>query len=170
MEDQFFANASAVDADLNYQGQAGYESLRTHCNSGIDIVTLAFVNNSPESQASGYPGTNFAGHCGAATYNNTEGVSSNLLSECVDIINSISYCQDQGVKVLLSIGGVYSSYSNYTVSSTQNGQKFAEFLYKAFGPYDASWHGPRPFDNGTHRTHVDGFDFDIEGAFGMSAP
>lgn len=74
----------------------------------------------------------------------------------------IPYCQKRGVKVLMSIGGVWSNDADYRVSTEQNGRDFSDFLWGAFGPYNTSWTGPRPFDfNGTHNA-VDGFDFDIE--------
>lgn len=79
----------------------------------------------------------------------------------------IPYCQERGVKVLLSIGGDYTLTSDYKVTTEQNGEDFAEFLYKAFGPYDPFWEGPRPFDaSETEHSVVDGFDFDIEAKFG----
>lgn len=80
----------------------------------------------------------------------------------------IPYCQEKGVKVLLSIGGVYDpAVSNYEVTTEENGEYFAEFLYGTFGPYDAEWNDPRPFDfSETEHTAVDGFDFDIEWDFG----
>lgn len=57
--------------------------------------------------------------------------------------------------------------SNYLVTSEENGVDFADFLYKAFGPKDDSWTGPRPFDvDEDTPTVVDGFDFDIEEYFG----
>ena len=149
------------------KGQAGTEALSTHCDSGVDFVTLAFVNNSPENEPSGYPGDNFADHCYAGYYNNSAGVQSQLLSDCPGIQGSVGYCQQQGVKVLLSIGGEYSATSNYEVTTTDNGVEFATFLYKAFGPYDPTWDGPRPFDTADEHVAVDGFDFDIEADFGM---
>lgn len=126
---------------------------------------MSFVNQAPEHTESGYPGTNFAGHCAAGVYSNKNGVASSLLSECYTIKEGIPYCQQRGVKVLLSIGGVYNEAgSNYKVTTDDKGVDFADFLYKAFGPYDQSWDGPRPFDSddGTTRPAVDGFDFDIE--------
>lgn len=135
------------------------------------MVTLGFVNKSPENDPSGYPGTNFAAHCWATTYKNEDNVSSSLLDNCRTIQEDIPYCQDRGVKVLLSIGGQYNDEeNNYSVSSKSAGVEFAEFLYKAFGPYDESWDGPRPFDSVADGTHpaVDGFDFDIEAELGKS--
>jgi chitinase len=131
-------------------------------------VTLSFVNKAPEHSASGYPGTNFAGHCWAGTYKNKDNVTSELLSECYYMKQDINYCKSKGVKVLLAIGGVYNTGdSNYAVSTEQNGEDFADFLYSAFGPYKKSWDGPRPFDASTDdHTSVDGFDFDIEATLG----
>lgn len=150
------------------KGQYGLEPLRNYCDTGIEYVTLGFVNVAPENDISGYPGTNFAGHCWAGVYSNKDDVPSRLLSECWDIKTDISYCQEQGVKVLLSIGGDYNPISSdYEVTSENNGADFAEFLYKAFGPYDPFWDGPRPFDvSETEHSVVDGFDFDIEAALG----
>ena len=140
--------------------------LRTYCDSGIDYITLAFVNSAPEHEESGYPGTNFGSHCWAGTYTHN-GVESNLLNNCVDIKGDIPYCQSQGVKVLLSIGGVYNATTaNYEVSTDQNGVDFADFLYSAFGPLDPTWDGPRPFDTDDEPAAIDGFDFDIEEDFG----
>lgn len=89
---------------------------------------------------------------------------SNLLSHCTSLQNDIPYCRAKGVKVILSIGGVYdSASSNYLVPDNSTGTEFATFLYNAFGPYNSSWTGPRPFDSSpTDHTSVDGFDFDIE--------
>ena len=148
------------------QGQSGYDRLRDYCDTGINYVTLAFVYESPENNPSNYPGTNFAGHCWAGTYSNEDGIGSNLLSECHTIKEDVGYCQEKGVKILLSIGGDPVG-KKYEVTTEENGKYFAEFLYGAFGPYDEEWNGPRPFDaSETEHTAVDGFDFDIEWYFG----
>ncbi|KAF4994410.1 hypothetical protein FGRMN_5829 [Fusarium graminum] len=141
-----------------YWGQLGSDPLKAYCDSRPEYVTLSFVNQAPENTESGYPGTNFAGHCAAGTY---EG--SSLLTECYAIMDGIPYCQERGVKVLLSIGGVYNEQgSNYKVSTDDKGVDFANFLHNAFGPYDPHWDGPRPFDKEDSHPAVDGFDFDIE--------
>ncbi|KAF5552502.1 endochitinase 2 precursor [Fusarium phyllophilum] len=161
-----FPGGSGLSLGLNgYWGQLGSDSLKSYCDSAPEYVTLSFVNQAPEHTESGYPGTNFAGHCAAGVYSNKNGVASSLLSECYTIKEGIPYCQERGVKVLLSIGGVYKEAgSNYKVTTDDKGVDFADFLYKAFGPYDQTWDGPRPFDSddGTTRPAVDGFDFDIE--------
>src|SRR3569833_2973451 len=137
-------------------------------DSAVDFVTIAFVMESPEvDQDTGYPRTNFGDHCSGETYSKN-GKSSHLLSGCKLIAEDIPKCQQMGKKVLLSIGGVFddTGIANYTVSSIQNGLDFADFMWYAFGPYNSSWAGPRPFDlDETHRASVDGFDFDIEKRF-----
>ncbi|KAK6952115.1 hypothetical protein Daesc_006647 [Daldinia eschscholtzii] len=163
------------DYKLNaYWGQTGpdTDTLGKHCESdSIDYVTLGFVNNSPENgNGTGYPGTNFAAHCAAEVYVNNNR-NSKLLSSCSFIKDDIKKCQQLGKKVLLSIGGVYSSSSNYTLSSVQAGIDFADFLYQAFGPYKSGYKGPRPFDiSSTEHTTIDGFDFDIETKFSKTTP
>lgn len=144
-----------------YYGQQGNNELADVCNSGVDYVTLAFVNVSPENGgASGYAGDNFANHCYAGYYDDSV-----LLHDCPPITNGWQTCKDNGVKLILSIGGVFSSSSNYSVSSDANAVDFANFLWGSFGPYDAAYDGPRPFDvDGVHNS-VDGFDFDIEEKF-----
>jgi len=114
--------------------------------------------------ATNYPTTNFAAHCAADVFEKN-GVKSRLLSACTLIQADIQYCQSKGKKVLLSIGGVWGGdpAHAYNVSSVANGQYFSEFLWKAFGPVDPTWSGPRPFDiDQAHPTVLDGFDFDIE--------
>ncbi|KAI1801734.1 glycoside hydrolase superfamily [Daldinia bambusicola] len=163
------------DYKLNaYWGQSGpdTDTLGKHCESdSIDYVTLGFVNNSPENgNGTGYPGTNFAAHCAAEVYVNNN-KDSKLLSSCSFIKEDIKKCQRLGKKVLLSIGGVYSSSSNYTLSSVEAGIHFADFLYQAFGPFKTGYRGPRPFDiSSTERITVDGFDFDIETNFSDQQP
>src|SRR3569833_110204 len=151
------------------QGQNGATRLSDVCASNdVDYVTLAFAVQSPENDGStGYPGTNCGTQGGSAVYK-VNGQDSNLLSDCQAIKEDISVCQAMGTKILLSIGGVYDqTAANYAISSEQNGRDFADFMWKAFGPYDPSWTGPRPFDLSTSQHNsVDGFDFDIEKKFG----
>jgi chitinase len=161
-------NFRAMKTDYCVKGQNGNETLMSHCNSGIDYVTLSFVNNSPENEPSGYPGDNFGAHCWAVYYNNPAGVQSQLLETCHDIQGSIEYCQQQGVKVLLGIGGVYGPGSNYSVSAG-NGAEFATFLNNAFGSYVPGLDVPRPFDDGDHHVRVDGYLLDLETNMSMSA-
>ena len=146
--------------DFNTQGQSGYDNLGTFCDSGVSYVTLSSINVSPQNGPDNVPGSNFAGHCIGTNYILPDGTVTDLKDPCSDIGPWIPYCQEQGVKVLLSIGGALG---DYEVTSVSNGQYFAEYLYKAFGPYDSSWDGARPFGNDS----VDGFDFDIEYNYGQ---
>jgi chitinase len=54
----------------------------------------------------------------------------------------------------------------YQLNGIADGQKFADFLWGAFGPQTATWLAqklPRPFDGPDGQAvEVDGFDFDIE--------
>lgn len=167
-------SATTTGSNVNvYWGQNGGDNLTTICQNDptFDYITLGFVNVSPENGgASGYPGDNFAAHCWASWYTNN-GAQSQLLSECPYLTPAISICQRLGKKVLLSIGGVYGTDSNYTISNYDNGADFASFVWNAFGPYNEDWvanGGPRPFDNGDIHNAVDGYDFDLESEYGKS--
>ncbi|KAI1487652.1 glycoside hydrolase superfamily [Biscogniauxia mediterranea] len=162
------------DFKLNtYWGQSGYgDTLGQYCTlEGIDYVTLAFVNNSPEhGDGTDYPGTNFASHCAADVYVKGDRYSK-LLRGCSSIVDDIKTCQDLGKKVLLSIGGVYTAANDYSISSVEKGQEFADFMFDAFGPFVDGYRGPRPFDKSeTDHTCIDGFDFDIEYMFEDQEP
>ncbi|CAK7245352.1 MAG: Chitinase 2 [Sporothrix thermara] len=149
-----------------YFGQVGTDRLSSYCDSGgFDMVTLAYISASPETDpATEYPASNFGLHCGAGVYmvNKT---ASRLLSDCTMLSQDILYCQRLGKKVLLSVGGIWGpdAEHNYDVSTPENGEYFAEFLWKSFGPSYPSWTGPRPFDTlSANHTVLDGFDFDLE--------
>lgn len=166
-----------------YFGQQGTERLKTYCDTpGFEYVTIGFVNQSPEQDTKSglnLPGTNFANHCTGGYYKGSNGVNSPLLSQCGVLSADVRYCQKKGKKVLLSIGGVYDKEkANYKISSPPEGEKFAEFIWGAFGPYKSTWKwpagkgkGPRPFDDsyaaeaGDEHFVFDGFDFDIEEKF-----
>ncbi|KAH7157435.1 glycoside hydrolase superfamily [Dactylonectria estremocensis] len=157
----------APSGGLNgYWGQYGSDPMKSYCDSGVEFITLSFVNSAPEHEASGWPGTNFAGHCPGDVYMYGEDnqLKSNLWKNCYLIQEGIPYCQSLGVKVLISIGGDYNEQtSNYAVSTEEKGRDFADILYSIFGPKQDSWTGPRPFDSDLYGTQsVDGFDFDIE--------
>lgn len=134
----------------------------------MQYATLSFINSAPEHDPTGneYPSINFSSFCGAAGYIGPNGMETALLKDCASLKADIPYCQSQGVKVILSIGGEYGPSNNYAVTSDENGEYFAEFLYNAFGPYNDKWGGPRPFDSDSGSVAVDGFDFDIEAKLG----
>ncbi|PFH56341.1 hypothetical protein XA68_16701 [Ophiocordyceps unilateralis] len=169
------ASGAAYGALNGYWGQSSGPDLRTFCDSGIHYATLGFVNLAPENDRSSaaFPGINFSSHCWAGAFTGKSGDATQLLSHCESIKNDIPYCQAKGVKVILSIGGEYRKpkdaadiSSDYKVTSPDNGEHFADFLYGAFGPFSEHWKGPRPFDDGPDKhVAVDGFDFDIEAMF-----
>ncbi|KAM3545463.1 hypothetical protein ARSEF1564_001625 [Beauveria bassiana] len=149
-----------------YWGQSGppNESLRQRCDEGADYISLSFVTSSPEKNPdTGYPGINFAAHCWAEVFE-VDGKKSKLFRHCGTIKDDLQYCRDKGIKMLLAIGGEWNKdTADYRVTTENNGRKFANFLWGAFGPYKSSWTGPRPFDKSdTERSAIDGFDFDLE--------
>ncbi|CAK7226666.1 Chitinase 2 [Sporothrix bragantina] len=156
---------AASKKTLGVNGQIGSDRLSSYCDSGgFDTITLASISASPETDpATNYPASNFGPHCGAAVYmvNNT---ASHLLDDCTTLSQDILHCQKLGKKVLLSVGGIWGPdpEHDYSVTTPEHGEYFAEFLWKAFGPNYPSWTGPRPFDTPSENpTVVDGFDFDI---------
>ncbi|PNY27206.1 Endochitinase A1 [Tolypocladium capitatum] len=159
-------NVGTFGALNGYWGQHPGRELRTICDSGIEYATVGFVNLSPEHDPSeaGYPGINFSSHCWGTSFPGVVGKPSKLLDHCASLMTDIPYCQSRGVKVILSIGGEYSTTdNNYAVSTEEKGEHFADFLYNAFGPYNKNWNGPRPFDpNPWDHVAVDGYDFDLE--------
>ncbi|KAK1454231.1 endochitinase [Colletotrichum cuscutae] len=152
-----------------YWGQYGQttDRLSSYCDApGVTSVSLSFVTYSPKNSA-GYPGTNFAGHCGGEVYykNPKTGEDTKLIMNCDYIKKDIQYCQAKGIKVLLAIGGYCPTGGpcSYDIDSEQDGHEFGDLLHKTFGPYDQGWNGPRPFDiSETEHIAVDGFDFDLE--------
>jgi chitinase len=98
---------------------------------------------------------NFGNACGGAYYTTPDGKETKMMASCSAIGADISYCQEKGKKVLLSIGGASS---DVYVASESTAKDFADHLWGAFGPKKSSWSGPRPFGDAC----VDGFDFDIE--------
>lgn len=137
----------------------------------MDYIPLGFINLFP-AQANGWPGSNYASSCWAEYYDapGYHGVDNNtnnlLLSHCPGMAQDIQYCQSQGKKILLSLGGATPEYN---LTGAVDGVAFADFLWGAYGPLTDAWAGkPRPFDPlpGTEGegipTIVDGFDFDIE--------
>ncbi|CAK7233286.1 Chitinase 2 [Sporothrix curviconia] len=160
------APALGLAATKTPGGQIGTDGLASYCDSGgFDTVTLAYISASPETDpATDYLASNFGPHCGAGVYmvNNT---ASRLLSDCTTLSQDILHCQKLGKRVLLSVGGIWGPdpEHNYSVTTAENGEHFAEFLWKAFGPNSPDWTGPRPFDTlSESHTVLDGFDFDIE--------
>ncbi|XP_071735424.1 acidic endochitinase SE2-like [Rutidosis leptorrhynchoides] len=121
-----------------YWGQHTDEgSLSSACATGnYQFINIGFLNNFGNGQT---PTLNLAGHCDPA-------------STCSSLTSDIQACQNQGVKVFLSLGGEVGSYS---LSSPQDAQQVADYLWNKFlgGQSDS-----RPLGNAV----LDGIDFDIE--------
>ncbi|CAI8589787.1 unnamed protein product [Vicia faba] len=134
----FTVKASPSDAGIAiYWGQnLGDGSLSSTCNTGnYKIVLLAFLNVFGAGRT---PIWNFAGHCGD-------------WSPCTKLEPEINYCQQKGIKVLLSLGGAIGPYS---LSSPNDAKVVGDYLYTnflsgQFGPLGS--------------VTLDGIDFDIEG-------
>jgi chitinase len=147
-----------------YWGQSGLgENTRLihYCRTfKPEYVSVSFMHYSPENAGGAYPGTNFAGHCGAEVYYYNR--RKTLLGNCPQVAEDVNACKKLGVKILLSLGGAYGNVSLATVAA---GEAWASFLYKAYGPYRAGVNVPRPFDFGNQTFVIDGFDFDLEQRF-----
>ncbi|KAI4263362.1 MAG: hypothetical protein L6R42_001488 [Xanthoria sp. 1 TBL-2021] len=163
--------AASFDAGANtnmavYWGQGPNQQRLAHfcADSSIDIIPIAFLNVFPDQVNGGYPGTNFGNQCGPETFKNKDGSDSPLLSNCPLIGPDIKTCQAMGKKLLLSLGGAIPT--NQSINNDESAVAFAHFLWNAFGPEDATYHGPRPFGDAV----IDGFDFDIESAITGNDP
>jgi hypothetical protein len=101
-----------------YWGQNGYEgTLAEACATGYyGIVNIAFLYKFGGGQT---PMINLAGHCDPTNMG------------CVGISSDIKSCQNQGIKVMLSIGG---GAGNYTLSSADDARQalLNYFLYIIF--------------------------------------
>jgi chitinase len=145
-----------------YWGQGAYQSplSRVCADPSIDVVNIAFVNEFP-NKVGDFPNTNFGNACGGAFYKHPTDPNQDkkLLASCPSITEGIKVCQDNGKKVLLSLGG--GEPTSYYLPSEEVAKYFAEFLMGAFGPVTKEWtakNGPRPFGDAV----VDGFDLDLE--------
>ncbi|KAG6745653.1 hypothetical protein POTOM_050152 [Populus tomentosa] len=126
------------------QGQDGNEgSLADTCNSGnYQFVNVAFLSRFGNDQP---PELNLAAHCDPSA------------GTCTGISNDIRSCQNQGIKVLLSIGGGAGSYS---LSSADDAAQVANYIWNNFlGGQSSS----RPLGDAI----LDGVDFDIESGSGQ---
>lgn len=124
-----------------YWGQNGNEgSLADTCSTGnYAFVNLAFLTTFGNGQT---PVLNLAGHCDPSS------------GGCTSLSSDIQSCQNQGIKVLLSLGGASGTYS---LTSSDDAQSVATYLWENFlGGTPSS--GSRPLGAAV----LDGIDFDIE--------
>jgi len=145
------AVSAAFDANSNdnvvvYWGQASagfQDDLSTYCESDdIDLVILSFMIGFPGTND--IPTLNFAGAC-YETF-------SNGLLKCDKIAQDIKTCQNNGKKILLSLGGAVGSYG---FTDDSQAETFASTLWDMFLEGSSE---TRPFGDAI----IDGFDFDIE--------
>ncbi|XP_062155720.1 acidic endochitinase-like [Alnus glutinosa] len=132
-------NGSQAGVITVYWGQNGNEgSLAATCATGnYDIVNIAFLSTFGNGQT---PSINLAGHCNPT------------INGCTGLSNDIKACQNQGIKVMLSIGGAAGT---YTLSSADDARNVANYLWNNFlgGQSDS-----RPLGDAV----LNGIDFDIE--------
>ncbi|KAJ5160960.1 chitinase 2 [Penicillium canariense] len=138
-----------------YWGQNGGNTiedndLSMYCvpTAGIDIIVLAFLY--------GYGNGN-------TIASGTIGQSCSILPngesvQCENLAAAIKKCQENGVKVLLSLGGAMGAYS---LSSQQEAGAIGQHLWDAYGNTKNDF-VHRPFG----ATFVNGWDFDIEASRG----
>ncbi|PON97274.1 Endo-beta-N-acetylglucosaminidase [Trema orientale] len=122
-----------------YWGQTEIEgTLEETCSSGnYDIVNIAFL---PVFGNGRDPMMSLGGHCDTQL-DAWDSLSSEIIS-----------CQEEGIKVTLSIGG---GAGNYSLASSEDAREFADFLWNNFLGGDSL---SRPFGEAV----LDGIDFDIE--------
>ncbi|XP_056160099.1 hevamine-A-like isoform X2 [Syzygium oleosum] len=122
-----------------YWGQNGNEgTLASTCATGrYAYVNLAFLYKFGSGQT---PQINLAGHCDPAS------------GGCTSISSGIRSCQNQGIKVMLSLGGGVGSYS---LASQADARNVADYLWNNFLGGTSS---ARPLGDAV----LDGIDFDIE--------
>ncbi|GMH18337.1 hypothetical protein Nepgr_020178 [Nepenthes gracilis] len=122
-----------------YWGQNGNEgTLSDTCATGnYEYVLISFLTTFGNGQT---PVLNLAGHCDPSS------------NGCTGLSTDITSCQNQGIKVFLSLGGASGSYS---LVSTDDADQVAAYLWNNYlgGQSDS-----RPLGSAV----LDGIDFDIE--------
>ncbi|CAI9762457.1 unnamed protein product [Fraxinus pennsylvanica] len=140
----YFSTSSQGSGIAVYWGQNGGEgTLAATCATGFyKYVNIGFLTTFGNGQT---PVLNLAGHCDPPS------------GTCTGLSNDIRACQNQGIKVLLSLGGATGSYS---LSSAANAQEVADYLWNTYlGGQSSS----RPLGDAV----LDGVDFDIEAGTGQ---
>lgn len=141
----YYGQNSAGGADTQMR-------LGEYCTSGdnFDIVLMSFMHVFPDNAQ-----VNFANACEDGK-NGAHIIKGTDLLQCPDIASDIKTCQDQGKKILLSLGGASGAYG---FKNDQEGKDFADQLWDLFGNGDGKSASERPFKDSI----LDGFDLDIEG-------
>ncbi|XP_054783641.1 G-type lectin S-receptor-like serine/threonine-protein kinase CES101 isoform X2 [Prosopis cineraria] len=131
--------SSESEAITVYWGLNGDEgNLTETCATGkYSFVVIGFLWRFGNGET---PRLNLADHCDPS------------LSGCTTMGSEIKYCQEQGVKVMLSLGGGSAKYS---LSSSEDAQNVSDYLWRNFLGGSSS---SRPLGDAV----LDGIDFDIE--------
>lgn len=147
---------TSTGQNVVYWGQNGggiveNTDLTTYCSStsGIDIIVLAFLYEFGNGVT--VPGGGIGQTCSILA---TSGTS----QSCDAVASAITTCQNNGVKVFLSLGGGTGGYS---LTSQSEAEAIGQYLWDAYGNPSTS-SVSRPFGDAI----VNGWDFDIENASG----
>ncbi|KAI8335579.1 glycoside hydrolase superfamily, partial [Chlamydoabsidia padenii] len=126
------------------QGNKREQRLSYYCQQpGVSIITVGFVHDFTGGNQ-GTPAINLADHC-------------DDIENCPQVSQDIAFCQQQGVKVLMSLGGASGPYRHQTWEP----DTLAWALWNKFlGGTDKTI--TRPFGD----VIMDGIDFDPEGVNG----
>ncbi|CAH2351865.1 chitinase 1 [[Candida] railenensis] len=131
------AEASGVVAYWGQNSAGDQGPLRNYCGSTADIIVVSFINSISPVDIS------LNDQCSGSFNDGT--------MHCPSVGEDITYCQKQGKKILLSIGGQ----GEQGFSSDSEATTFASNVWNKFAGGSSD---ERPFDTAV----VDGFDLDLE--------
>jgi len=148
------ASAGVIKRANNYENAVYWgandneRNLGDYCESGqgIDIIILAFLQS---FGAETYPNGGF----GACSVNADQSFS----DECAAVGRDITTCQENGIKVFVSIGGAAAD-NMWALSSDNDAKGVAYSLWNSYANPSATSNSARPFGDAT----VDGWDIDLE--------
>lgn len=125
-------------------GDRDQKRLSSYCqNTTYDAIILSSVI---DFNVDGWPVYDFSNLC-----SDSDTFSGSELKKCPQIETDIQVCQENGIKVLLSIGG-YNG--NFSLNNDDDGTNFAFQVWNIFGSGEDSY---RPFGKAV----VDGFDLEV---------
>ena len=151
-------NPAASDNVAVYFGQTDTTAqvpLSELCaENSIDVIVLSFLTQF--FGAGGYPAVNFGGSGAGISTPQMNAAGASGLAEYNELKNNISQCQEQGKVILLSLGGSTGNtvFGTDDATADKAGSRFADMLWKLFGPPTPDALGMRPFKE----VVVDGFD------------
>ncbi|KAJ9070191.1 Chitinase 2 [Entomophthora muscae] len=120
--------------------------LQDYCRDGTyDVLVMSFLTKFNAEDPNGFPELNLGDHC-KGMYEGTNH------PKCDEVAEGIKFCQKQGKRVLLSMGGFNG---NYTIATKADADSLA---YRMWGLYFGGTAEHRPFLDAV----LDGIDLDIE--------